>query len=169
MTSNFCLDNGVHFIGGVDPASQEIITCKVTESHVADSSVLPDLVERAAKTVKRVVADGAYDRKKCRDYLRGKNIKAHIPPSINARIRCGEEERNESIRVMSGCGVDHEGKSLWKKLTGYHIRSLVETPFSRLKRLFGERLRSRKIENQIVETQLSFLVLNRMIQLSCIK
>lgn len=154
---------------GVDPLSQEVIVCEVTESAIADSAVLPTLVEKAPKTVRRVIADGAYDRKTCRNYLQNKNIKAHIPPSVNARCKPGEEERNESVRVMNGCGGGQEGKNLWKKLTGYHVRSLVETAFSRLKRLFRERLKSRKIENQIVETRLIFLVLNRMMQLSDVK
>ena len=98
----------------MDPASQEIITYEITESNIADSAVLPSLVERAPQTIKRVVADGAYDRKTCRDYLRKKNIKAHIPPSINARLKPGEEERNERVRVMNGCGGGQERKSLWK-------------------------------------------------------
>ena len=154
---------------GMDPSSQEVISFELTDGHVADSKLLSTLVEKAPKTVRRVVADGAYDRKTCREYLHKRGINAHIPPSVNARIKPGEKERNESVGVMSGLGGGHEGKRLWKKLTGYHIRSLVETVFSRLKRLFGERMKSRKIENQIVEARLSLLVLNRMTQLSNIK
>jgi hypothetical protein len=51
---------------------------------------------------------------------------------------------------------------LWKKLVGYHVRSLVETAFSRFKGIFGSRLFSRKICSQDVELKLKAYVLNEM-------
>jgi hypothetical protein len=151
---------------GMDPVSQEVISIEVTDGNVADSKMLKSLVEKAPKSVQKVIADGAYDRKGCRDFLQEKSIQAHIPPAVNARPKPGEEEKNNSIEIIQGLGGGKEGKSLWKKLTGYHIRSLVETVFSRLKRLFGDRLKCRKVENQKVEANLSFYVLNRMVRLS---
>ncbi len=153
---------------GMDPSSQEIITFKVTNGYVSDSRMLPEIVGKAPRTVRRVVADGAYDRKKCREYLKKQHIAAHIPPSVNARVNEGEEERNSNVKIVNGLGGGQEGKRLWKKLTGYHIRSLVETVFSRLKRMFGDRLKSRKSENQEVEVGINFLILNIMRRLSIV-
>ena len=151
---------------GMDPESQEVISFEVTESNKADSEMLPDIMNKAPKSIKRVVADGAYDRKKCREYLEKHKITAHIPPSISSQCKPGEEERNKNIQIMKGLGGGQDGKRLWKKLTGYHIRSLVETVFSRYKMLFGDRFKSRKFVNQICEAKMSLYVLNRMIRLS---
>jgi len=59
-----------------------------------------------------------------------------------------------------------EAKSLWGKLTGYSRRALVETTFSRMKRLFAERLFSKIIEKQIIENKLRALLLNKLLRLS---
>lgn len=64
----------------VDPRSQEMTATVVTDEYTADSSVLPDLVEKSAKSVKQVSADGAYDRNGVRKFLYQKGINACIPP-----------------------------------------------------------------------------------------
>ncbi len=53
----------------------------------------------------------------------------------------------------------------WQKKTGYNKRSLVETAMMRYKKLIGEKLFSRKFINQKIESTLSSLVLNRMLDL----
>ena len=114
--------------------------------------------------MKRVFADGAYDRMSCRRFLYTRGMKQHIPPGLNATFRPEKElgQRNKDLSVIKGLGGDKSAKRLWKKLTGYYRRSLAETAFSRLKRIFGERLRSRKFDNQVVETMIQCHALNRM-------
>lgn len=60
---------------------------------------------------------------------------------------------------IQGLGGD---KSLWKRLKGYGIRSLVETHFSGLKMAFRERVSSKKFNH--IETELIYRVfaLNQM-------
>ncbi|HEY9620546.1 MAG TPA: IS5/IS1182 family transposase, partial [Crinalium sp.] len=48
----------------------------------------------------------------------------------------------------------------------YHRRSLAETTMFRFKTIFGDRLSSRKFNNQAVELFIKCAALNRMIQ-SC--
>jgi len=148
----------------VDPASQELIAVKITDDSVGDSRVLPSLVEASPKSVKSVFADGAYDRLSCRRFLHNRGIKQHIPPGLNATFRPEIElkSRNQDLAVIKGLGGDKRAKSLWKKLTGYYRRSLAETAFSRLKRMFGDKLKSRKIENQVAEAMIHCQALNRM-------
>jgi len=45
----------------------------------------------------------------------------------------------QPINTMIGLGNTEEAKTLWKKLVGYHRRSLVEAAFSRFKGIFGDR------------------------------
>jgi hypothetical protein len=70
--------------------------------------------------------------------------------------------RNDSLQIIRNLGNDEEAFSIWKKLVGYHKRSLVETAFSRLKRLFGERLSNKKMVNLKAEVNFRCHVLNRM-------
>jgi len=63
---------------------------------------------------------------------------------------------------MIGLGNTEEAKTLWKKLAGYHRRSLVETAFSRFKGIFGDRLFSKHFDSQEIELNIKSQVLNRM-------
>jgi transposase len=62
-------------------------------------------------------------------------------------------------------GGDDEARKIWKKLIGYHKRSLVETTFSRIKRILGPYLRARSMDNQKVGCQIKCLVMNKMTSL----
>ena len=50
--------------------------------------------------------------------------------------------RNDAVRAMAGLGNDDESRKIWKKLVGYHRRSLGETGFYRWKTLFGGELKA---------------------------
>jgi hypothetical protein len=63
---------------------------------------------------------------------------------------------------LIGLGNDEEAIKLWKKLIGYHERSLVETAFSRFKGIFGPRLFIRSIETQEVKINIKASILNEM-------
>lgn len=148
----------------VDPKTQELIAIEITDDKVADSTILPKLIDKAPKTVQKVFADGAYDRANCRKALADKDIEDCIPPRRKGKIREEEgfETRNSALQIIQGLGGDEEAFELWKKLVHYHTRSLVETAFSRLKRLFGERLSNKKFSNLEAETIFRCHVLNRM-------
>ena len=63
---------------------------------------------------------------------------------------------------MIGLGGGEAGKALWKKLTGYHVRSLVENTMFRFKQMFGGGLWSRNRQAQETEVRVKILVLNDM-------
>jgi len=152
----------------VDPKSSEIIAAIATDDRTADMQMLPKLIDASPKTIKRVAADGAYDYIFCRNYLDKQGIEALIPPRKNARLRNEKElsSRNDSIEMIHLLGGDKEALSLWKKISGYSSRSLVETAFSRLKMILSEKLKSRKTCRQKVEMILRCHVMNKMIRLS---
>ena len=56
------------------------------------------------------------------------------------------------------------GRSIWKKWSGYHRRSLVETKMHCFKRL-GERVMARAFERQVTERHVRVALLNRFTQL----
>lgn len=57
------------------------------------------------------------------------------------------------------------GRKQWKKESNYHRRSLAETTMFRFKTIFGDRLQSRRAENQSKELLLKTAILNRMTHL----
>lgn len=146
----------------LDPENQEIIAEQTTASSVKDGKVMESLLNNIKGKVELVIGDGAYDEKCSRRAVRKKHAKALISPPRNGRVYGIDLERDDAIRVIRGLGGDKLAKSLWGRLTGYSIRSLVETAFSRMKRLFGERLFSKKRATQAVENHLRCSILNKM-------
>jgi hypothetical protein len=56
---------------------------------------------------------------------------------FNEKEKPWQRARNDAICQIIGLGNGEVAIKLWKKLVGYHKRSLVETAFSRLKGIFG--------------------------------
>jgi IS5 family transposase len=148
----------------VDAKTQEIIHLEMTEGTVADCEIGPKLIANCPSSAKVYLGDGGYDTRGCRKAIKDKGAKALIPPRKNARWDPKLKERNRGISERRGLGLDNVGISLWGKLTGYSKRALVETSFSRLKRIYGGGLCSRKMSSQRVEGHLKCLMLNKMLQ-----
>lgn len=96
-----------------------------------------------------------------------KKIDPCIPPRRGGRLRKEPcmESRNQDLLAIRGLGGTEEAFALWKKLRLYHRRSLVETAFSRLKSLFGNRLNAKKFLNQKTEIDFRLHALNRMLRI----
>lgn len=150
----------------VDPKSGELMAIDVTNEKTADNQAFPGLINKSPKTLKKVYADGAYDRKNCREILSNLGIEQCIPPRKDGKIQEEScfEGRNDALKVIRAFGSDRDSLEIWKKLSGYHRRSLSETVFSRFKGIFGDRLAARKFINQEAETVFKCHVLNRMLQ-----
>ncbi|MBO6152605.1 MAG: IS5/IS1182 family transposase, partial [Acinetobacter sp.] len=67
--------------------------------------------------------------------------------------------RNELLRT-----VKRLGRTLWKKWSGYHCRSLVETKMHCIK-LLGDKLSARSFDSQVNEIHARVAVLNRFTEL----
>ena len=149
----------------LDADSQEVITYEVTSSSGSDAKTLPILLEKAPKSVKKVIADGAYDTQSCREAIAKSGASALIRSRKGSLLQIkpypGSNERDDATRIIRALGNDQDALDLWKKLTKYGRRSLVETCFSRLKSRFGSRIQSKTVERQSVEVGLKLRLLNR--------
>jgi hypothetical protein len=146
----------------IDAKTQEIVAEATTESNVADSTMTEILLDQVQGSIKMTIADGAYDHASARNAIRRRGSKAFIPPPKNASYKRTDGERDTALCIIEGLGGGKEGRSLWGKLTGYSIRALVETTFSRMKRIFGDRLFSKILAKQAIENRLRCLILNKM-------
>ena len=146
-------------------SSFEIISACTTTNNVSDGEVLPDLIKDASGQISQVSADGAYDQRACYDAINGRGATA-IPPRKDAKIwkratlKSERHIRDENLRE-----IRKVGRKKWKQDCGYHRRSLAETMMFRFKTICGDRLKTRKIDNQFKELLVKCAVLNRITHL----
>jgi Transposase DDE domain len=122
------------------------------------------LLEQIEDEIEQVSTEGAYAPRHCYDEIDAKGTKAVIPPRKDAKIwqhgnRKGKpHQRDENLRA-----IRKHGRKRWKRDSGYHRRSLFETPMFRFKTVFGGRLSACQFDNQVVELFIKCAALNRMI------
>ena len=148
----------------IDAKTQEIIGEISTESSVDDGKAFPLVMQQVSHRVRAVIGDGAYDDKAVRDLIKRKGGKALIPPPSNAVCHGIDLDRDDAILAVRGLGGDKIAKSIWGKLSGYSRRALVETTFSRYKKMFGDRFFSKTPDRQVVENRLKCIIFNKMIK-----
>lgn len=112
----------------MDSATSDIRAVEFTPSREGDSLVLPDLLGQIPddEAIGTVTADGAYDTRRCRGAIIARGGTAIIPIRKNGRPwkedSPAARTRNETLRATR-----HYGRALWKRWTGYHVRSRAET------------------------------------------
>jgi len=143
----------------MDARTQQIAAVLMTEKELLDRNAVPGLLEQCEAQIEHVCADGAYDFECCYRAIQSCGAVPLIPPRSDAVVRRKSpfEERDENVREIKKLG-----RKRWKKVSGYHRRSLVECAFFRLKTIFSDKLKSRMTERQKVEATLRCLALNRM-------
>jgi hypothetical protein len=150
---------------GIDANTLEIRAIEVTDNSVGDAPMLPELLGQIppGEAVVSVSWDGAYDTKACHAAIVQRGAQAVIPPRKNAKAwkenLVGALARNEALKACRRLGW-----RIWKKWSGYHRRSLVETKMYCFKRL-GERVMARTFERQVVELHVRVALLNRFTHL----
>lgn len=156
----------------MDAENQTILSAKVTDSVRLDCNYLPGLLDEIEGEIYQVSGDGAYDKKPCYVAIHARKAKAVIPVQHNASIQRnkikkepGLLQRDETIRYV-GRGADRQERlKLWKQENNYHRRSLIETMMSRMKTIFGDRMRSRIYANQRTDLLIRCYAMNRINEL----
>ena len=153
----------------VCPKTHSIVMQVLTDNATDDAEVYTTFLENAPKSVERTYADGAYDKKKCYEAVAKHGSNPIIPPRRNAVITENApayiKPRDKACKEIEEAGGGEEGLKAWKKSSGYHTRSLVETAMGRFKQLLGGNLRSRKLSTQQGEIAAKCHALNIMTSL----
>ena len=158
---------------GIDEQTLEIRAAEFTTSDVGpshglranhcratDAPMLPELLDQIPpdQEIASVTADGAFDTRKCHDAIAARGAAAIIPPRKNAKPwkpdSPGAVARNEALRASK-----RFGRTIWRRWSGYHRRSRVETKMHCVK-LLGQRLAARDFDRQVAEFQIRVAVLN---------
>jgi len=146
---------------GIDEEPLEVRAVEVTGSNIGDAPMLTELLTQipSDQDIGSVTADGAYDTRKCHEAIAARGAYALIPPRKNAKpwkpTSDGAIARNDAVNAQR-----YLGRTLWRRWSGYHRRSRVETKMHCVK-LLGQSLMARDFERQVAEIQIRIAVLNR--------
>jgi hypothetical protein len=127
--------------------------------------MLPEFLNQIAddQPIGKVSADGAYDTRGCHAAIAARSACAVIPARKNARpwleTTPDAQARNEILRATRRLG-----RAIWRRWSGYHRRSLVETKM-RCFKLLGARVMARDFDRQVAELQIRAAILNRFTEL----
>ena len=145
----------------MDTTAGDIRAVEFTSSDKGDSALLPDLLAQIpdAEGIESVTADGAHDTCRCLEAILARGAEPTIPVRRNGRMwkpGCPAAIwRNETLRA-----TQRLGRGLWKKWSGYHVRSRIEAQMNCLK-LFGDRIVSRDPDRQVAEIHIRIAIMNR--------
>ena len=146
---------------GINEETLEVWAVEVTGSNIGDAPMLPELLNQipSDQDIGSVTADGAYDTRKCHEAIAARDAHAVVPPRKNAKpwkpTSTGAISRNDAVNAQR-----YLGRTLWRRWSGYHRRSRVETKMHCIK-LLGQSLMARDFERQVAEIQIRIAVLNR--------
>ena len=142
----------------VNVETRQIVALEVTREYVHDGTRLENLVEESSRKVevKGVIGDGAYDSRRNFNFLDEKGMEPIIRVRRNAvrRLR-GCPSRRETLTTQRD---DHER---WRRK--YGLRWIAESAFSWIKRVFGEYVTAKKLENMVKEIALKVFLYNLLI------
>ncbi|SDJ63607.1 IS5-like element ISPth1 family transposase [Salipiger marinus] len=145
----------------MDTATGDIRAVEFTSSREGDSPVLPDLLDQIPEDeeIGTVTGDGAFDTRRCHSAILARGGTGIIPIRRNGRL--WKEDcpaalaRNDILRATRRLG-----RTIWKRWSGYHVRSRVEARMRNLKS-FGERIASRDPDRQTAEIHIRVALMNR--------
>ncbi len=136
-----------------------ILAVELTDASVADATALPGLLEKVPNRVKRLTADGGYDRREVYEAARKRGATTVIPPRRDAVI--------SSVSVLSDRDAHIErigevGRRRWRLEVGQHHQSRAENTFYRYKRRFGGR--GDDLVDRLKEVELGVKVTKRVVE-----
>ena len=149
--------------------SGQVVVSAITSNDVSDAAAMIHMMEAPDETaIGEVLGDGAYDTIDCREAIYDRGGEQLIPPKKNARLQRKDPvpclvERDRAINRINELG--EKGRTQWKKESGYHRRSRVETFMFRYKTILGDRLTARKWQTQVTEVKIKLDVINQMTEL----
>ena len=149
---------------GLDADTQDIVMYETTKNGMGDAETAEKMLFFLWGGIKNVYRDGAYDSQGLLKKVYEMGGRCHVPPLRNAKYKSATagwpRQRDIQLAEIVGLGGGSGVRRLWKILSGYHRRSLVDG--ARIKELFGPNLKARNADCQNFECLCLCLILNRM-------
>jgi hypothetical protein len=148
----------------VDRNSHAIIAQELTTNCVTDDATVATMLESIDQNITHFSADKAYDRSNVYRAVidnSDPDVTIAIPPTANAVLHEDNPEqfgsRNHNLNYINA-----HGSYRWQDASDYNYRALVETAMHRYKTIIGERLYSRRMSAQKMESRIACVILNKM-------
>lgn len=147
----------------VDTRRKEILAVDITDESVCDHSRFNELMDQCQENigrsyVERVLADGAYDRSTCFNYLKRHRMKS----GIKLRKDATRNSKKSPFRLTNVWMKKQLGYDKWKSYVSYSKRWSSEAVFSCVKRMLGEHVRAKSKAGEKREAYRKFVVYNLM-------
>jgi hypothetical protein len=147
----------------LDEQSGQIRAVLMTHQDVDDAAALPGLLAQipADQPIATICGDGAYDTKACHKIIAKRGATPLVPPREGA-IYWSDKTPGASWRNEVVDDIARSKRAQWKKVSGYHRRSLIENTMYRYKTLTGDSVSARCIDSQATEISVRVGILNAM-------
>jgi hypothetical protein len=156
---------------GFDKNSGQILAAVVTDSSGGDPDHFPEVLANAQEEIapfggkiEKVGADGIYDSIANFALIEACGAEAIIPVRYGAvthpkdPLACA---RNKVVEEMQTMYDEETGDATWKRESGYHARSRIETEMFRYKTVIGDKASFLSEDSARVEILLGCQILNR--------
>ncbi|NVO66699.1 IS5 family transposase [Methanofollis tationis] len=150
----------------IDIETNQILGLEVTDESVQDDARCIPLLDQVQQhcgrehTIRRLLADGAYDRNEIFNTLEKRGILSGIKTRTDAATRStGSPYRAECVRERVRLGGYRE----WAQDIDYGMRWKAEGVFSSGKRIFGETVRATSKEGMIREVKMKMNCYNMLL------
>ncbi len=148
----------------IDRDSHAIIAQELTTNSESDDSQVAPMLENIAQNITHFAADKAYDKFNVYQAVHdmaGNNVTIAIPPIKNAIVH-DDKSNDFGSRNHNVAYIDEHGSYSWQSHSDYNFRALGEVAMFRYKTIIGDKLYSRKLNSQKVESRIGCVVLNKM-------
>ena len=149
----------------IDVSTQAIEAVVLSTNDFKDGELLEDLLDQIEVSIKKVLADGAYESFANYESVAAREAVPVIPPRRGAKVSCSDADNPTRMRDSVVGDIQAIGLKQWKQQRGYYLRNLVETTMYRFKQLFGDTLSARSFESQLVEAIEKCSMLNLLTRL----
>ena len=121
------------------------------------------MLENITQNITHFAADKAYDKFNVYQSVHdkaGNNVTIAIPPIKNAIVH-DDKSNDFGSRNHNVAYIDEHGSYSWQSHSDYNFRALGEVAMYRYKTIIGDKLYSRKLNSQKVESRIGCIVLNK--------
>ena len=108
-----------------------LLAVQLTDASVADARAFPGLLDQVPNPVKRITADGGYDRREVYAAARKRGAKTVIPPRRDAVVSRARVLSDRDAHIER---IGEMGRRRWRLEAGQHHQSRAENTFYRYKR-----------------------------------
>lgn len=142
----------------MDISTMEIVSFSITPKTPGDARVMPAIVKGTLKVgvgIANLYADGAYDT--VENWKLTEELELDFNPNLKAKFK---KDKNLIARHILRMTEEALGKKYHHKISGYNMRWLIESFFSAIKKLYGERVKDRLFKMMAISMTIRYTMYN---------